>query len=137
MKIMMTLKMVKLDACDEYLYDYKFPGILTFTRIYGIPFESFITGGGKDDKKGKKKKQPKPKKGKKGKGKGKQEEAAPNLEKFPEVPEDLAKDARQLRALKKVKDVPDVFVPTTSVGHKEKTTRPPKPFEEGIYQLMA
>jgi hypothetical protein len=102
------------------------------TRIYGEQFEGFMTGGKDKGGKGDKKNKAAPaKKGKgKGKGKGKQE-VAPKLKTFPPVPEDLAKDARKLRMRVNFKPEPDVIVPMTSIGHKEKTTRPQKPFEEG------
>lgn len=41
-----------------------------------------------------------------------------------------------MRRLVKFQDQPDVIIPTTDVGHKEKTTRPPKPFEEGVTLFM-
>ncbi|XP_021960162.2 uncharacterized protein LOC110856027 [Folsomia candida] len=106
-------------------------GILTFTRIYGVPFEGFIMGGGKEDGKKGAKKKPPPAKGKKGAKGKKVQEVAPKLQQFPPVAEDLVKDAKKMRRLVKFQDQPDVIIPTTDVGHKEKTTRPPKPFEEG------
>lgn len=68
-----------------------FVGILTFTRIYGVPFEGFIMGGGKEDGKKGAKKKPPPAKGKKGAKGKKVQEVAPKLQQFPPVAEDLVK----------------------------------------------